>query len=280
MAHIDQLLNLIGVVLWLSWRGVGDSSPATLGAGTLVSTLKPARREPTHSWMYLAALVGLLAVRPMLYAPLARALDWTPILPLGPVNLAFRADEPLRLLTFSVLSFGWTLLAFQAAVSALSQLARGPGEPTGVVRWLRELAGRPGAWPVAVSLVAPVLLVAAAWAALAFPLAQLGVLPVPPTGANLAGQAFAVGSGVWLPTRWVLAGLLLLRMVHDHVYLGDHPIWAYVRIAGGRLARPLAWLPLRLMKFDLTPLVAAVAVLALAEAAEAGLTRAYLMLSR
>ena len=280
MTHIDQLLNLIGVVLWLSWRGVGDTSPATLGAGTLVSTLKPARREPTHSWMYLAALVGLLAVRPMLYAPLARTLDWTPMLPLGPVNLAFRADEPLRLLTFSLLSFGWTLLVFQAAVSALSQLARGPGEPTGVVRWLRELAGRPGSWPVVVSLLAPVLLVAAAWAALAFPLAKLGVLPVPPTGANLAGQAFAVGSGVWLPARWVLAGLLLLRMVHDHVYLGDHPMWAYVRIAGGRLARPLAWLPLRRMKFDLTPLVAAIAVLGLAEAAEVGLTRAYLMLSR
>ena len=131
-----------------------------------------------------------------------------------------------------------------------------------------------------VSLLAPVLLVAAAWAALAFPLAKLGVLPVPPAGANLAGQAFAVGSGVWLPARWVLAGLLLLRMVHDHVYLGDHPMWAYVRIAGGRLSRPLAWLPLRLMKFDLTPLAAAVAVLALAEAAEVGLTRAYLMLSR
>ena len=280
MTLIDQLLNLIGVVLWLSWRGVGNAASVTRGAGTLVSTLKPARSEPARGWAYFAALVALLALRPLLYASLARLLDWTPVLSPGPVAVAFRADDPARLVAYSVLSFAWTMLVFHTSVLLLSVLARGPGEPPGLARWLRELTGRPVGWPAAAALTLPVLLLAVAWAALAFPLGKLGVLLPPPPAWKLAGQALAVGLAVWLPARWLLAGLLLLCLVHEYVYLGEHALWGLVRIAGGKLLRPFAWLPARFGKLDFTPLLAAAAVLALAWALELGLTRAYQVLAR
>ncbi|HTH48981.1 MAG TPA: hypothetical protein VMB21_15810, partial [Candidatus Limnocylindria bacterium] len=79
MALIDQLLNLIGLVLWLSWHSARQ--PARVrGAGTLLSNLKPAETRTGRRWLYPLALLVLLAGRPLLYAPLAHLLDWTPTL--------------------------------------------------------------------------------------------------------------------------------------------------------------------------------------------------------
>ena len=279
MTVINQLLNLIGLVLWLSWRGANEPPPAK-GAGTLLSNLKPANTRHTRRWIYPLLLLALLGIRPLLYAPTARVLDWTPTLSPGPVTLAFRADQPLRLLAFSLLSFAWTLLLFQTAIMLLALLGRRKGKSAGLAGWFRELAGRPAQWPAPVILGFPVLLLLAGWAGIVFPLARIGVLPPPSSAGVIAAQALVVGLSVWLPMRWLLAGLLLLRFVNDYVYLGEHRVWDYVRLAGGRLTWPFQWLPARIGKLDFVPLVAAAAVLALAWAWELALTRAHELLAR
>lgn len=280
MALIDQLLNLIGLVLWLSWHSSGQPAQVR-GAGTLLSNLKPVETRTARRWLYPLALLALLAGRPLLYAPLAHVLDWTPTLSPGPVTLAFRADEPKRLLAFSFLSFAWSLLVYRSAIMLLASLGRRDGDPAGLAGWIRELAGRTARWPVGAVLGLPVLVLAVAWAVTALGLRQLGVLPPEPLLAGrLAAQSLVVGLAVWLPVRWVLAGLLMLRMVYDYVYLGEHTLWEFVRSTGARLLWPLEWLPARIGRFDFTPLIGAALVLAAAQGLELALTAAYLWLGR
>jgi hypothetical protein len=280
MALIDQLLNLIGLVLWLSWHGDGQPSQIR-GAGTLLSNLKPVETRRARRWLYPLMLVVLLVARPLLYAPLAPVLDWTPTLSPGPVSLAFRADDPKRLLAFSFLSFAWCLLLFRAGILLLAALGRREGDPAGLSRWVRELAGRAAQWPVAAVLVVPVLTLAVSWVIITLGLRQIGVLPPDPlTAGRLLAQSVVVGLAVWLPMRWLLAGLLVLRLVHDYVYLGEHSLWEFVRSTGGRLLRPLEWLPARLGRFDSSPLIGAAVVLAATEGLELLLIEAYRWLGR
>ena len=280
MALIDQLLNLIGLVLWLSWHGDGQPSQIR-GAGTLLSNLKPVETRRARRWLYPFMLVVLLVARPLLYAPLAPVLDWTPTLAPGPVSLAFRADDPKRLLAFSFLSFTWCLLLFRAGILLLAALGRREGDPAGLSRWVRELAGRAAQWPVAAVLAVPVLTLTVGWVIITLGLRQIGVLPPDPlTVGRLLAQSLVVGLAVWLPMRWLLAGLMLLRLVHDYVYLGEHSLWEFVRSTGGRLLRPLEWLPARLGRFDFSPLIAAAVVLAAAEGLELLLIEAYRWLGR
>lgn len=279
MALINQLLNLIGLVLWLSWRSASVPLQAK-GAGTLLSNLKPADTRRTRRWIFPLCLVALIALRPLLYAPLARLLDWTPVLSTGPVALAFRADIPERLFAFSFLSFAWSLLVFQTALMLLALLGQREDGTAGLTAWFRELAGRASRWPMPVILGFPVLLLAGCWFGIVFLLAFIGVLPPPPAAGIISVQALLIGLSIWLPMRWLLAGLLLLRFINDYVYLGEHRLWDYVRIAGRRLTRPLQWLPARIGKLDLVPLLAAAAVLGLAWASESALLRAQTMVSR
>lgn len=275
MAFVDQLLNLIGLVLWLSWRSASRPAPIR-GAGTLLSNLKPVETRGTRRWPYPLTLVALVAGRPLLYAPLAHLLDWTPTLSPGPVTLAFRADEPARLLAFSVLSFAWNLLLFHSAILLLAVLLRRENDSPGLSRWVRELAGRTARWPLPVALLLPMLLLAAGWAAATFWLGHLGVLPpAPPSAWRLAARSLTVGAAVWLPLRWLFAALLTVRLIHEYVYLGEYAVWEFVRHVGNRLLGPLAWLPARLGRFDFTPLLAAALVLGGAQGLELALTAAY-----
>jgi uncharacterized protein YggT (Ycf19 family) len=64
-------------------------------------------------------------------------------------------------------------------------------------------------------------------------------------------------------------------LLNTYVYLGNHPFWNYISQTGHRLLTPLKWLPLRLGKVELAPVVGMVLVLVLGELAERGLTLLY-----
>ena len=260
MRWIDLILNLVGLAFWLSWRA--SLRPVkTLGAGTLVSNLKPVETPATARWLNPACLAVLLLGRPLLYAQCAgwteSSASWNP----GPVTVAFRDDMAGRLTFFSLLSFVWALLVWQAALTLFSRLAR-LGDRTANLRWFQELGALPARWPLGVVLLIPSLSAAALWAALAPSFASRGMLPALHGVAGLGTQALLIGVSVWMPSRWLSAGLLLVRFVHDYVYLGDHPLWGWIRLGTGPLIRLFAILPLRLGRVDFTPIVTAAAVVA------------------
>lgn len=279
MAAVDQLLNVIGLVLWLSWRGAGRP-PASRGAGTLLSNLKSANTRPPRRWAYLAALAGLILLRPLLYGAFAASIQWTPLLPLGSTALAFRADSLLRLELYSVLSFGWAWLVLQSWLLTLGLLVSGAASPAdGWERAFRDFSGWPARLPRWLRPLVPSVLAGIGWAAACLPLARLGVLPGMPQPAVLAGQAAIVGLSVWLPLKWLLGLLLLLRLIYTYIYFATHPLWDLINRVGGRLLRPLHWLPIRFGKLDFTPLVAVALVWGLWWALDYGLARGYARLN-
>lgn len=278
MALIDQLLNLIGLVLWLAWRGTGRAS-AVQGAGTLLSNLKPAEARPTKRWVYLLALLGLLLVRPLLYSTLAGNLNWTPLLGLGSTTLAFRADYLVRLVCHSFLSFGWTWLVADSWLLFLITVTALEREPDGWTRLFRQIAGWAGRWPVPLPLLLPTLAAGLGWVLAVYPLAGCGVLPEVPPVKQLLGQAGVIGLSVWLSLKWLVGGILLLRLVSTYVYFGSHPMWDFVQRTGGILLRPLQWLPVRFGKLDFTPLVAIALVWLAWWGLELGLARTFSRLS-
>ncbi len=278
MGWVDLILNVVGLAFWLSW--CGSLRPARgLGAGTLVSNLKPVETPASARWLNPVGLLILIAGRPLLYGPLARLMESAAVWNPGPVSVPFREDFPARLWFFSVLSFVWALVVWLAGVSLFSRLAR-LGDRTAGLRWFQELGAFPARWPGWVVAVIPLLAGSALWAVLAPPLAARGMLPPVPGVGRLALQSLLIGFSAWLPSRWLVAALLVIRFVHEYVYLGDHPLWGWVRAAASPLVRALSWLPVRIGRLDLTPLIAAVAVIVLGALADNALARAFYLLGR
>ena len=260
MRWIDLFLNLVGIAFWLSWRA--SLHPVkTLGAGTLVSNLKPVETPATARWLNPVCLVLLIFGRPLLYGQLApwteSSAAWNP----GPVTVAFRDDVAGRLTFFSMLSFVWALLIWHAGVTLFSRLAR-LSDRGANLRWFQELGALPARWPLGVVLLIPTLAAAALWAVLAIPFASRGMIPALHGATGLGTQSLLIGVSVWMPSRWLLASLLLVRFVHDYVYLGDHPLWSWIRLATSPLIRPLSFLPVRIGRLDFTPVLVAGLVVA------------------
>lgn len=277
MAILNLLLDLLALVLGLSMLGVGSRGPAHR-AGTLLGNLKPAEYRRARSWKPLAALALLLVFRPLFYAPLADLLGTVPEWSPTPASVPFRPDSFGRLLGFSLLSFVWTLLHFLAWMLLLAALARGCREPNTWNRFFQETLGWLARLPVPIALLVPTLAAGSIWFVGRWPLDWLGVLPPAPPAELLGKQSLLVAAGLWLSARWLLAGLLVLRLINTYVYLGTHPFWDFIHQVGGVLLAPLRWLPLQIGKLDFAPLLAAAAVLALAGAAERGLIDLYLSL--
>src|SRR5438876_796031 len=105
MALIDFILNLAGVLLWLTWLSIGFDPLVNSTAATLAGTLRRAEPASVKAWHLLAGLAGLLILRALLYWQLGAAVDWTPTLRLGAIALAFRSDMLAHMLLFSGLSF-------------------------------------------------------------------------------------------------------------------------------------------------------------------------------
>jgi len=276
MAVLNFLLDLVALVLGLSVLGVGARGPVHR-AGTLLGNLKPAESRRPRGWKPLAALAALLVFRPFLYSSLAEILrtvpEWSPT----PASVPFRPDYFSRLFAFSVISFLWTLLIFLTWMLLLAALARCCREPAAWNRFFQETLGPIARVPLIFAFLLPSLAAGLLWFLSRWPLHWLGILPA--ADPELLGQqSLLVALGLWVSIRWLLAGLLLLRLLNTYVYLGTHPFWDFVHQIGGVLLRPLRWLPLQIGKLDFAPLFIATFILTAGWGAERGLIELYLRL--
>src|SRR5579863_6851700 len=105
MALTDFILNIVGLLLWLNWLSLHFDPLAKTSATSLVSTLRKADPSGPRRWQSLAAVVGLVVIRALIYWQIGPALNWTPRLALAPIGLSFRSDFLWRALLFSTLSF-------------------------------------------------------------------------------------------------------------------------------------------------------------------------------
>jgi len=274
MAFINLLLDLVVLVLGLSVLGIGTRAPAHR-AGTLLGNLKPAESRPTRSWKPVALLVVLLFLRPFLYRILSDVLGEIPSWNAIPASIPFRPDSFLRLLLFSWVSFIWTLIHFLCWVLLLSALSKACRDPANWNRFFEELIGPLVRWPLPLSLLLPGLAAGLLWLTLRWPLRMMAIAPAPASTAALLEQSILVGLGVWVSIRWLLGGLLLLRLINTYVYLGSNPFWDFVHQIGGIPLLPFRRLPLQIGKLDLSPLLAAAVVFLAAAGVERALVAAY-----
>ncbi|MGH7941926.1 MAG: hypothetical protein ACREE6_01910 [Limisphaerales bacterium] len=278
MNWVDFILNIAGLLLWLNWRA-GKMDPLGQRASvTLIGTLRRAEPSRAPHWRMPAFLGALLFVRAVLYWQIGSALRWSGILNLGVMSLSVplfsRGDAFGRSLLFSILSF---LLALGILYSCLLVLSLLKG-PKPIQDFVRLQLGRIDDWPPAVKLALPFLVTSLGWWAISWVLTGLGVVPKPLLPAARIEESLIIAAQSYLIWEFPIAALLALHLLNNYIYFGRHPIWNYADATANTLLRPLKrlrWVPLRIGKADLAPVVGIAVVFFSAEASAQILLRLY-----
>jgi len=265
MGLINLILNLAGLLLWLNWCSVPFDPLAQPSAKTLLGTLRRAGPRGWGRWRFLAALAALLLIRPLFYWQIGSALNWTPDLNLAAIVLPFRSELPGRMFLFSLFSFAVTLAIFYLWLLFLALINRRVADGDPFQKLVQAHLGRAGRWPRAVLWPLPLVAAGAIWLVLHPLLAHWDIAPATRSWPQLLVQALLMGTGAYLPLKYLIAGFLFAHLLTSYVYLGNHPVWNYVNVTARHLLAPLRWMPLRLGKLDFTPLAGIVLVFLAAE---------------
>ncbi len=272
MGYVDFILNLAGLLLWLNWRSVRFDPLGKRKPATLMGTLRPASPKRLRRWHLLVFIAVLLLLRALAYYWLGGKI-WAGKLDLGVTVLSFRSDWFLRMLAFSVLSFGLSLAVFYLALLALS-LISGPEPIHGMVKiplgWVDD-------WPKWTKVVLPPVVIIGGWLLAGALLVWLQVLPPAISFSQRLEQAAVIAAGGFLVWKFPLGAILVLYLLNSYIYFGTHPFWKYVNTTGQKLLRPVRSLPfpLRFGRADFAPLVALGLIFLTAELADRGLVWLY-----
>jgi len=274
---IDFILNLAGVLLWVSWLSVRFDPLARTTPATLVGTLRRAEPARLRRWYFLAGLAALLVLRWLLYWQIGPAVEWTPNLHLGGIDIVipFRSDHKWPMLLFSMLSFGGTLGAFYLWLLLPSLVNNRTGDDNPMQRLLRLQLGRIDRWPWPVKAILPLVVTAVLWFLVSLVLVRVQLIPPPYSDIHRLEQAAVVGLGCYLLWKYLIGVLLALYLVSSYVYFGNQSFWNFVGLTGKNLLVPLRALPLRLGRVDFSPVIGVVLVFLAAYWAERGLTALY-----
>jgi uncharacterized protein YggT (Ycf19 family) len=273
MGLIDFILNLAGLLLWLNWRSVRFDPLGKRTPATLIGTLRRAEPRRLRRWHLLAALGGLLLLRALFYWQIGSAARWTGTLNLSVITLSFRSDYFVRMLLFSIFSFGLTLGVFYLWLLLLSILA-GP-EPLPFHRLVRMPLGGIDRWARGVKFLLPLFVMATFWWLASWLLAELQIIPKPVSTAQRFEESLVIGLSSYLTWKYLAGALLVLHLLNSYIYFGKHPFWGYVNAGAQTLLSPLRALPLRVGKADFAPVVGIVLVFLAAELAGRGLVFLY-----
>ena len=265
MGLIDFILNLAGVLIWLSWRSIRFDPLVKTRPATLIGTLRRAEPRRMKGWQLLAGLGTLLVLRAVLYRQIGPEADWTPKLDLFVVVLAFPRHLPpghfLASLVFSLLSFARILIIGYFWLLALVVINRRNEEPDPLHKMLRLHVGPVARWPLLLQVLLPLVSIAALWIALHPLLAHLGITGHVRSVATLAEQGLLIGVAVFFTLQYLLPGFLLLHLFASYIYLGRNPMWDFIGATARNLLVPLRRLPLRIARLDFAPLGGVVLIL-------------------
>lgn len=264
MGAIDFLLNLTGLLLWVSWRSQRFDPLATSTPVTLVGTLKRAQPRTLKGGPLILVLAGLLVVRAVVYWLIGSPANWTPKINLELVVLAFRGDLFFPVLVYSCLSFVRLLLIlyFWLVIVCLINFGR---EPDPITRLLRLHLGRVVRWPWPLQIAPPFFITFVLWIALHPLLVRLAVVAKVHSGNHLIQQGLLVSVGLVLSLKYLLPAFLILHLVSSYVYLGSSPFWEFITRTSTTITAPLRKFPLRLARVDLTPVLGVILILCVLE---------------
>ncbi len=279
MPVLDFILNCAALLLWLNGRSRRLTNLPSVPGIALIATLKSAQRQPTKRWPSHLALAVLLSARALLYWQVGTSARWMPSLPLGPITLHFRNDMFMPMLLFSLLGFLLFLAVFYFSLALLAVVPRGATDSNPWPALVRAHLGLLARWPAPVLVLMPFVVAFVFWLALGPVFGWLQLAAPAASFTHLAKQALVIGLSAWLPWAHLVAGVLALHFVASYVYFGRAPFWNFLHAAARQFLRPLAALPLRLGKLDLTPLLGLGLLIAIIIFAPRGLTWLYQQLA-
>lgn len=274
MDLIDFILNIAGLLLWLSWRAARFDPMAAARPSTLAGTLRRAETRPVKRWHLPAALAVLLVLRSHFYWQMGSSMNWSASLNMAAISVSFASFGSGafgRMLLFSILSFAVTLGVFLLWVLLLSLLSRPKTEFDPVRRFVRLHIGRVDDWPGPFKVLLPLVSVGFLWWLLSWPLVHWNLLPSPVSITHRTEQSLVIGLASYLAWKQIIVGVLALHLLNSYVYLGSHPFWKNISVVARRILVPLHRLPLSIGKFDFAPVLMIVLVLVLAQLVENGL---------
>src|SRR6185369_7210921 len=179
MTLFDFILNVTGLLIWLSWLARRFDPLMHTAPATLAGTVRRAEPSSFRGWYLPTGLALLLASRAFFYFEIGSAVGWTPKLDLGLVVLAFRSDHAPAILLFSALSFGRVLAVYYFWILVLVLLNWRSAEPEPILKLLRLQLGLFCRLPWVVLLILPVLCVTLIWLGLHPLLLRLGLVNAP-----------------------------------------------------------------------------------------------------
>jgi len=255
MTAIHLILNMVGLLLWLKWLSVRipSSTPASRPIGFPGASRKNPDLEQRLLW--LGALALLVPLRGLVYWQIGPALHWTPHLSLGAILLTFRSDHLSRMMLFSAVGLFLTLAEFHLCLLLFSITIPRTATETPLLRTVRGCLGWVDGWPAWLKLPLPLLVAGALWFAAAPLLVKISLLLPPDSQTTTALQGLVLGASAYLAWAYTILFILLLFLIHTYVYLGVHPFWEFVQIAGDRFLKPLRAAHLRWRKVDFTPVI-------------------------
>lgn len=268
MALIDLILNLAAILLWLKWRD--QSQELAAPKISLVLTLKKTERRFPRIW-YLVGLIALLLVRAVFYWELGSALHWTPRIWFGVIPLPFRSDFFGRILLYSFLSFGASLVFLYLMLLLLSVLNTNKAATDSIQNLARLQLGKLEKLPTVLKLLLPWFAMIVCWCLLNKPLVSIGILPSQKAAVHVLAQGAVAGLGIYLTWKYLIVGVLLLHVLGSYIYFGSGPFWSFIDNTAKHLLKFLDRIPLRLGKIDLAPVVAIALVMLVATYAPRGL---------
>jgi len=271
MPLINLILNLVGMLLWVSWRYLPFDPIQRARPATLTGTLRRAEPMKFRRWHFLLALALLLLLRSVFYWWVGGSMQWTLDVNLGVVSIAFRCDVFYRMLLFSLFSFTNALFQFYLVLTLLWLCGPRNLDNDPCQRFVRIQISPLHRWPKALVLLMPFTVAACGWIALQPLLARMGIIPSAPSWERVVQQALVLGLSAYAGWKLAIGAILALRFLNTYVYLGPHPIWSFVDQTGKTLLRPLAPLRLQFRKMDFAPVVAIALTCLLATFLEEGL---------
>jgi len=275
MPLIDLILNLAGLLLWISWRAVPHDPLTQTRPATLPGTLRRAEPTRVRPWHFLIVLVLLLVARAAFYRFIGPALNWTASVNLGAISISFRSDSFGRIMLFSVASFAHIFVIFYLWLLLLSLLNPRSGEPDYGQRFLRIQLGVVHSWPWLLKLLLPFIAALLIWVLPGYLLAVWGIVPSAKSWLHRFEEGAVLGLSTYLVWKYVIAAALGLHLLNTYVYLGNHPAWGFINTTANRLLTPLRAIPLRIGVVDFAPILEIVVVFLLAEFAENGVHGKY-----
>ena len=257
MDLVDFILNLAGVLLWLSGRGIERPREGRGAALSLAGTLQRADVRGRRGGRLVVLLALVLVGRAFVYRLLAPAASWTPKLDLLWVVPAFPNEHLASILVFSLLSFLRMLVIVYFWILALVIINRSSGETNPFQKLLCLHLGAVGRLPWWIQPLVPLVAVAGLWMAVAPLLALLGVTSRIPTFLPLLEQGLLIGGALFLSLKYLLPAFLIVHLVISYVYFGQSALCEFVSLTAWNLLAPIRRLPLSVGRVDFAPLVAA-----------------------